>query len=286
MTATHDPAPWAARAGALMVDVLPGVAVLAATALVALSVPLRGLWWWVCAAMGAAAILWTAVNRLLLPAVRGQSVGRAALGITVVHRGGGAVDPWALLLRDLAHLLDTAPMFIGWLWPLRDPGQRTFADLLVGTQSRCIREQGADRRPRRAAAAAMLTAAAFCGVAAVISYTVVRQQDRSITEISAQISAQGPQLVVQLLSYRPETIQGDFDRARSLATDNYREQLGAMQRAAVKAGPQRNEYWVTDSSVLSAAPGRASMLVFLQGRRGAPPDQRYLATSVRVTFIR
>ena len=58
------PAPWATRAGALALDILPGVAMLATVALVALSVPLHGTWWWACVATGAVAILLTAFNRL------------------------------------------------------------------------------------------------------------------------------------------------------------------------------------------------------------------------------
>jgi len=114
----------------------------------------------------------------------------------------------------------------------------------------------------------------------------VRQHDRSVTDARAQISTQGPHMVEQMLSYHPETIQGDFDHARSLATDKYRAELSTQQRAAQKAGPVRNEYWVTNSSVLTATPNHATVLMFLQGERGAAPDQRYLTASVRVTFVK
>ena len=279
------PAAWVARAGAMAVDILPGAAVLATTVLVAESVPPRGAWWWLCVLIGAVAILWTAFNRLLLPVISGQSLGRAVFGITVVHCDGGPVGPWWLLLRDLAHLLDTAPMFAGWLWPLWDPGGRTFTDMLLRTESRLLQARRPDRTLRRLTAAAMLTAASLCVVGAAISYTVVRQHDRAVTDAGAQIAAQGPRMVVQILSYRPETIQGDFDHARSLASDKYRPQLSALQQAAFKAGPLRNEYWVTSSSVLSATPDRATMLLYLRGQRGAPPNQRDIAASVRVTFV-
>ncbi len=283
--APAGPAPWAARAGALAVDILPGAAVLAATALVAQSVPLRGAWSWLCVCIGAVAILWTAGNRLLLPVISGQSLGRAVFGISVVHRNGGPVGPWWLLLRDLAHLLDTAPVFAGWLWPLWDPRGRTFTDMLLRTESRLVEARRSDRNLRRLPAAVMLTAASLCAGAATISYTVVGQHDRAVADASAQIAAQGPRMVVQILSYRPETIQGDFDHARSLASDKYRAQLSALQQAVLKSGPVGNAYWVTNSSVLSATPDRATMLLFLQGQRGAPPNQRDIAASVRVTFV-
>lgn len=279
------PAPWTARAGALAFDIVPGAAVLSTAALVALSVPLRGGWWWVCGCVGAVAILWTAFNRLLLPVLGGQSLGRAVFGVAVLGRNGGPVGGWRLLLRDLAHVLDTAPLLAGWLWPLWDSRRRTLADLLLGTETRLLEARRQDRRVRRLAAAVMLTAASLCAGGGAISYLVVRQDDQSIADAGTRIAAQGPGMVAQILSYRPETIRGDFDYAQSLASDKYREQLAALQQAALKAGPVRNEYWVTDSSVLASTADRATMLVFLQGQRGAPPNQRYITASVRATFV-
>ncbi len=278
-------APWAARAGALALDIVPGVAMLATAVLVALSVPLRGTWWWVCVCTGAVAVLLTAFNRLLLPVLSGQSLGRAVFGITVVRRNGDAVGPWWLLLRDLAHLLDTAAVLSGWLWPLWDSRRRTFADMLLGTESRLRQARRQDRNLRRLTAVVMLTVALLCAGGAAISYGVVRQHDRSVTDARAQISMQGPHMVEEILSYHPQTVQVDFDHARSLATDKYRVELSTQQQAVQKAGPVRNEYWVTNSSVLTATPNEATMLMFLQGERGAAPDQRYLTASVRVTFV-
>lgn len=280
------PAPWPTRAGALALDMLPGVAMLATAVLVALSVPLHSTWWWVCVSTGAVAILLTAFNRLLLPVVSGQSFGRAVFGITVVRRNGDAVGPWWLLLRDLAHLLDTAAILLGWLWPLWDSRRRTFADMLARTESRLLQARRPDRNLRRLTAVLVLTAASLCAGGAAVSYGVVRQHDRSITDARAQISTQGPHIVEAILSYHPETIQDDFDHARSLATDKYRVELSTQQQAVQKAGPVRNEYWVTNSSVLIATPNQATMLMFLQGERGAAPDQRYITASVRVTFLK
>ena len=290
MTARDDAtptelAPWPARAGALALDVLPGATVLATTALVALSVPLRGGWWWVCVCIGAVAVVWTGFNRLLIGSRTGQSLGRETFGIALVRPDGPAVGPWRLLLRDVAHLLDTASVFVGWLWPLRDTRRRTFADMLVRTESHVREAHRTDARARRRAAALALTAGSLCALEAALSYTVVHQRDRSIADANAEIAERGPRMVEQILSYHPETVQSDFDRARSLTTDTYRGQLAAQQEAVQKAGLVRNEYWVTNSSVQSATQGRATMLLFLQGQRGAAPNQRYITASVRVTFV-
>ena len=84
------------------------IAVVATMVLVSFTVPPRGVWWWVCISVGGLAILLMLVNRLVLPAITGWSLGRAVCGIAVVRRDGEAPGPWRLLLRDLAHLLDTA----------------------------------------------------------------------------------------------------------------------------------------------------------------------------------
>ena len=50
--------------------------------------------------------------------------------------------------RDLAHLLDTVALFVGWLWPLWDRRHRTFADLLVRTEVHHVERPQRDmRRP-------------------------------------------------------------------------------------------------------------------------------------------
>src|SRR5271154_2064088 len=146
------PARWATRAGALALDILPAVALLVITVLVSLSVPQRSTWWWACVCTGAVIILLTAFNRLVLPVFSGQSLGRAVLGATVVRPNGDAVGPWWLLLRDLAHLLDTAAVLLGWLWPLWDSRGRTFADMLLATESRLVAAPRSDRNLRRLAA--------------------------------------------------------------------------------------------------------------------------------------
>lgn len=276
-------ASWPTRAAALALDVVPGAAVLSTTALVTLAVPLRGRWWWLCVGIGVLAALWTGCNRLL--GVGGQSLGRRMFGITLLVRDGSAPGPSRLLWRDMAHLADAVPAFVGWLWPLKDLRRRTFADILAGTVAQVADGRG-NGRARRQAAALVLTAAALCALDAALANTVVHQRDRSAADASAEIAAQGPRMVEQILSYHPETLQADFTRARSLTSDAYREQLNTQQQAVQKAGPVRNEYWVTNSAVLGATTDNAAMLLFLQGQRGTAPNQRYLTASVRVSFVK
>lgn len=282
-----DPlAPWHIRAGALAVDLLPGVAVVATMALVALGVPLRSTWWWICVALGGLAILLTAANRLLLPTITGWSLGRAACGIRVIRDDGEAVGPWRLLLRDLAHLLDTVSVFVGWLWPLWDSRRRTFADLLLHTE---VRQVNSDQRPRhlsRLTGAVVLMAALLCLAGTAMGYLVVYRHDRALDQVRAQIAIQGPKMVAEMLTYDPKTLQSDFEHARSLTTDNYRDQLSAQQQAVQKGKPVTNQYWVVDSAIRSVSTDHATMLLFMQGQRGLPPGERYISATVRVTFAK
>jgi Mce-associated membrane protein len=185
----------------------------------------------------------------------------------------------------LAHVLDTASV-VGWLWPLWDSRRRTFADMLLRTEVRSVESDERPPNMQRWTAAAMLIAAGVCLGGAAVSYAVVYSPHRATEQTRAQIATQGPKIVAQMLTYDPKSLPDDFARARSLATDKYQGQLAAQQDVVQKGNPVINEYWVTDSSIESATPDRATMLLFMQGRRGAAPDERYISATVRVSFAK
>ncbi|MBV8927835.1 MAG: RDD family protein [Mycobacteriaceae bacterium] len=283
-TAVADPlAAWLKRVGAFAVDVLMPLGVAATIALVAQATT-QGSWlWWLAVSAIGVVILLTAANRLLVPVLTGWSVGRALVGIRVVHRTGEAVGPWRLLARDVAHLLDTLALFIGWLWPLWDSRNRTFADLLVRTEVRRVAERPANAR--RVTAGVLIGAAVLSLVAAGLSYLVVYRQDHAVEQARREISGQGPKIVAEMLSYSADSLQKDFAHAQSLTTDAYRPQLVAQQDAVKKAVPTTNEYWAANSAVLSASPDRAVMLMMLQGQRTASQQpQHFITATVRVSF--
>lgn len=278
-------APWHFRVGAFAIDVLAAAAVVATLALVSFTVPASGVWWWTSISVLGVVFLLMLSNRLLLPAVTGWSLGRGLFGAAVVRRDGEVPGPWRLLLRDLAHVLDTASV-VGWLWPLWDSRRRTFADLLLRTEVRRAEPGEAPPRARRWTAVAVLAASAVCLGAAAMSYLAVYSRERASDQTRTQIEAQGPKMVAQMLTYDPKSLRDDFARAQSLATDKYRGALVTEQEKAQKRNPVINEYWAVEKSVLSATPDRATMLLFLQGRRGNAPDVRYITATVRVEFAK
>ncbi len=278
--------PWRSRAAAYLADVVPGVALTTTFGLVALTVPFRGVWWWVCVSISVAAILATALNRLVIPAATGQSIGRAVFGIAVVGDDGRPLSSVRLVAREFAHLLDTAPALAGWIWPLWDSRNRTFADMLVGSESHLRAPIWPQAGIRRLSTALVCLSAALCAGGAAVSYLAVGRHDDAAIAAKAEIQVRGPEVVEQVLTYHPESIQQDFDRAQSLATDNYRAELSAEQAAVRKAGRLRAEYWVTNSAVVSADSAAATMLLFLQGETGIDKDRRLIAAPVRATFVK
>ena len=118
---------WLSRAGALVIDVVPGTAVAVSLVLLGLAALDPDSYWWVYTAGAALLLVLLAVTRWLIPSLTGWTLGRSVFAIRVVHRGDGApAGILRLFLRDVAHLLDTAALFIGWLWPLWDSRHRTF----------------------------------------------------------------------------------------------------------------------------------------------------------------
>jgi Mce-associated membrane protein len=278
-------ASWLSRAGAFAVDVLFGLAVFGVLVLAWFTAPLYGWLWWVSIVFGGLVFLLIALNRLLAPSVTGWSVGRELFGIAVTGRDGDRPGPWRLLARDLAHLLDTAPLFIGWLWPLWDRRHRTFADLLLRTEVR--RVDG--RRPgvRRSAAAVLTAGAVIAAAAAGLTYLTVYRHEQAVDAARAQIAEAGPRIVEQILTYNAGSMKDDFARAQSLVTDDYRKQLAEQQQAVAKNAAASNEYWAVTSSVLSSEENKATMLVFLQGQRQAQQQEvKFITATARVGFAK
>ena len=283
-------ASWPRRAAAIALDVLPGVAVVTTMALLGITAPAWGLLWWVFTVTAVLAALATVVNRVVLPPLIGWTMGRAVVGIRVASSTGEAVGSLRLLGRELAHLLDTAALFVGWVWPLWDKRNRTFSDLLLRTDVRVVEaaveaEANPIRDVRRIAGCVMVAAALLGAAGGGLSYLQVYRHDQAIVQARAQIAEQGPRIVEELLSYGTQSVGDDFARAQGLATDAYRPLLIAQQESVRKSGISDNEYWAVSSAVLSASTDKAAMLLALQGQRGSDPAKlKFITATVRADF--
>lgn len=73
-------------------------------------------------------------NTLVRQGATGQSLGKWAMGIRLVgERSGAPVGVGRAFVRQLAHLLDALPLYVGYLWPLWDERRQTFADKACAT---------------------------------------------------------------------------------------------------------------------------------------------------------
>jgi uncharacterized RDD family membrane protein YckC len=64
----------------------------------------------------------------------GQSIGKQWLGIRLVGAQTGRPVGFGLAFaRQLAHILDGIPFYLGYLWPLWDERRQTFADKVCST---------------------------------------------------------------------------------------------------------------------------------------------------------
>jgi uncharacterized RDD family membrane protein YckC len=69
-----------------------------------------------------------------LNGAQGQTPGKRIVGIRVVRDADGALLGGGLgIVRSICHILDWLPCLIGYLWPLWDNKNQTFADKLMST---------------------------------------------------------------------------------------------------------------------------------------------------------
>lgn len=276
-------ASWSARAIAFAVDVGVALGVAGCAVLGLLTAPWHGPWWWVWLAVLGVTVLAASVHRVLVAAVTGWTLGRRLMGLRVTRRDGGPAGPGRLLLRELAHLLDTLPLPVGWFWPLVDRDGRTLADLLTATRVHPVVPR--PPAPRRPVLMLLAVASALCVGAAATDYLLVYRHESAVERARAEISRQGPQLMVDLLTYSPDTLEEDFARAAQLTTEAYRDELDAAQQQA-RENPARHTYVVPNSAVLAVSPREATMLIYLRGEIGAPPQVWNATATAQVRFVR
>ena len=73
-------------------------------------------------------------NTCLRQGRTGYSIGKGALGIRLVSETTGQpVGGGMSFVRQIAHIVDSIPCDIGYLWPLWDGKRQTFADKLLKT---------------------------------------------------------------------------------------------------------------------------------------------------------
>jgi uncharacterized RDD family membrane protein YckC len=114
---------WGRRVGGRLLDAL---CVVIPSAIIGAATSSRGVYD-VVALVITLAIAW-------MNGAQGQSPGKRVVGLRLVRDGDGSLIGGGMgILRELAHLLDTFSLLLGWFWPLWDKKRQTFADKIVGT---------------------------------------------------------------------------------------------------------------------------------------------------------
>ena len=131
--APQNYANWGARAGALLIDLAPLLVIdfLGFIITIAGMRAVGSLLYFVGALAG---IGWSVYNRWIQAGNTGQSLGKRVMKIKLVGElTGQPIGPLNAFLRDLAHIVDGLPCYIGYLWPLWDDKSQTFADKILTT---------------------------------------------------------------------------------------------------------------------------------------------------------
>lgn len=73
-------------------------------------------------------------NTCLRQGRTGYSIGKSAVGIKLISETTGQpIGGGMSFVRQIAHLLDAIPCYLGYLWPLWDGKRQTFADKILKT---------------------------------------------------------------------------------------------------------------------------------------------------------
>ena len=81
--------------------------------------------------LGIAAFIW---NSCIKQGRTGYSIGKGVLGIKLIKLDTGQpIGAGMSFLRQLLHIVDQLPCYLGYLWPLWDWKRQTFADKILST---------------------------------------------------------------------------------------------------------------------------------------------------------
>jgi uncharacterized RDD family membrane protein YckC len=73
-------------------------------------------------------------NRAILMGRTGQSWGKQVLNLRLVRMADGQpMGGGMCFLRDLCHIIDALPCYLGYLWPIWDARRQTFSDKIMNT---------------------------------------------------------------------------------------------------------------------------------------------------------
>lgn len=98
------------------------------------AVPIFGTAYLVMTLLSLGGLAFSVWNRAFRQGRTGQSLGKQLVGLRLLNEQTMAPTGAGMaFVRDLAHYVDGAAMYVGYLWPLWDPKRQTFADKMCRT---------------------------------------------------------------------------------------------------------------------------------------------------------
>ncbi|ASR03093.1 RDD family protein [Gordonia rubripertincta] len=289
-------ASWSVQAVAFVVDAVVPVGIVVTLGCIA-AVMGRPLWLVITTAVLAAAVLIvTVANIVVWQGKSGYTIGKGLVGAKTLRdgAGSGSLGVWRSAARQSAHVIDTVPLLVGWLLPLRDRRRQTFADKIVSSE--VVRTSDESPAIRRRSVALTLTlllggAVSIVGLLAA-QYFHQDRSDRATTQTQAAIAEIATDSTIRLLSYKPETVDADLKAASADLTGNflhyYRKYTNDVVIPAAKEKKVNTEAQSAGSAVVSADPDHAVVLVFVNQTTTTSdnPQPSKVASTVRVNLVK
>lgn len=144
------------------------------------------------------------------------------------------------------------------------------------------------RLPLGVLALLAVSAAVFAAIG-YFHYTVADQRTEQVRESAAE---QAGKLTARVLTYQADTVDADVLQAKTHLTGEFLASYSKLTAETIIPQAKQSHIdarWeVSGTSLISAAPDSASVLVLLRGltTNSTKPDPTYLVSSVRVQVVR
>ncbi|AWK76612.1 hypothetical protein CBI38_35265 (plasmid) [Rhodococcus oxybenzonivorans] len=161
-------------------------------------------------------------------------------------------------------------------------GALTYRSEIAFTRSATIR----GRRTRTLVAVALLAASAMAFAAVAHLHYIVSGERTEQTR--AAVAEKAGELTAGVLTYKAPTVEDDVAQSKSHLTGEFLDSYSTLTAETIvpqaKQGQVETHWEASGTSVISAEPDSAVVLVFLRGTTAsaAKPDPTYLFSSVRV----
>ncbi|MGW0356781.1 hypothetical protein ACWDXV_21485 [Nocardia nova] len=164
--------------------------------------------------------------------------------------------------------------------------------MIARTWYRVVVFLGRSARRRRARLGVLVALAVAATAFAAVGYFHYTVADQRTNDVRRDAAEQAAELTAGVLTYKADTVDTDVRQAKSHLTGQFLDSYAKLTTDTLIPQAKQSHIdarWeVSGTSLISAAPDSASVLVFLRGltTNSTKPDPTYLISSVRVRVVR